>query len=72
VNGEKQFYLSKTFWFNVLVLVLGVAGVFGFSEFVPSDDVSQQVGQVSALVAAAVPVVNILLRFLTDTKLTIK
>jgi hypothetical protein len=72
VNGEKQFYLSKTFWFNIIVLVLGVAGVFGFSEYVPSDDVTQQVGQVSALVAAAVPVVNIVLRFLTDTKLRIR
>ena len=69
---SKQFYLSKTFWFNIVILILGVAGVFGFSEFVPSDETTQQVGQISALVAALVPVVNILLRFLTDTKLTIK
>jgi hypothetical protein len=61
---SKQFYLSKTFWFNIVILILGVAGVFGFSEFVPSDEATQQVGQISALVAALVPVVNI--------KLTIK
>jgi hypothetical protein len=71
VNGTKEFYLSKTFWFNVLALVLAVAGVFGFAEFVPSEDVQSGISAVSVLVAAAVPVANIILRFLTDTKIRV-
>jgi hypothetical protein len=67
----KKFYLSKTFWFNALVLVLAVAGVFGFNEYVLGEDVAQSAAQISALVAAAVPVINIVLRFVTNTKITI-
>jgi hypothetical protein len=69
---EKRFYLSKTFWFNGIVLVLGIAGAFGFAEYVPGEDVTEKAGAVSALVVALVPVINIILRFVTDTKLTLK
>lgn len=71
MNGSKPIYVSKTFWFNIIVLGLAVAGALGFKEFVPSEDVTEQAGMLSALVVAAVPVVNIILRFATDTKVTL-
>ena len=72
MNGTKKFYLSKTFWFNILVLVLAVAGVFGFGEFVPSEDVQAGAEQLGTLVVAVVGLVNLILRFLTDTKIELK
>lgn len=70
MNGTKKWYESKTFWFNVIVLVIGVAVIFGFSDYVPSLKDQEQIDAIVALVAAGVPVVNLVLRFLTDTKLT--
>ena len=67
---SKKFYTSKTFWFNVLALLVGVAGVFGFNEFVPSAEVEGQIAATGTLVAALVPIINIFLRFVTDTKIT--
>lgn len=55
----KKFYESKTFWFNVLYLLAGVAAYFGFGEFNPSGDVVE-------LGAVIVAVINIVLRFSTS------
>ena len=54
----KAFWKSKTFWFNVLALIVAVAGAFGFAGFKPSPDV-EQAGYV------IVALINLLLRFLT-------
>ena len=35
----KEFWKSKTFWFNVLALIVAVAGYFGFAGFEPDSDV---------------------------------
>jgi hypothetical protein len=61
----KPFYQSKTFWFNLLAGLVAVAGLFGYAEFKPSADVLQII---SVLVAA----INIALRFVTKTALTLK
>ena len=54
----KEFWLSKTFWFNVLALVVTVAGAFGFGDHVPADEVGQ-------IALVLVTVVNLVLRFVT-------
>lgn len=53
----------KTIAFSVLFLVLALANLFGFSQFVPSDDVTI----IAASLSVLVPVVNIILRALTKT-----
>jgi len=54
----KSIFLSKTFWFNLLALLVIVANVFGFAEFSRDPIVDQY-----ALVI--VTIVNIVLRFAT-------
>ena len=54
----KAFYESKTFWFNVLALIVAVAGVFGFANWQPDQNMVEIIGVVVAAV-------NIVLRFLT-------
>lgn len=61
----KKFYLSKTIIFNVLVLATGLAGLFGFVDFTPGEEAQQAIDAVVALVAAGVPVFNIILRIFT-------
>ena len=55
----KKWYASKTLWFSILFALVNLAGVFGFAEFVPGDDVSQYVSVGASVVVA-------LLRFATD------
>ena len=48
----KKWYASKILWFSVLYALVNIAGIFGFAEFVPGDDISQYVSVgVSVLVA---------------------
>jgi hypothetical protein len=54
----KPFWQSKTFWFNVLALVVAVAGAFGFAGFRPSADTEQ-------LAYVLVVLINLVLRFVT-------
>ena len=60
----KKFYASKTFWFGALWILVGAASVAGYADFVPSDDVTQIASIVNG-------VVIILLRYVTDTKVTL-
>ena len=55
----------KTVIFSVLFLVLALANLFGFSQFVPSDDVAT----IAASLSVLVPVVNIILRAVTKTSI---
>jgi hypothetical protein len=59
----KKWYTSKTFWFNILALVVAVASSFGFAEFVPD-------AEIVSIAAGIVAVINLVLRlWFTDTKL---
>jgi len=58
----KEFWKSKTFWFNAVAVAVFVASQFGYLEFVPDADVL-------ALVAA---IVNIVLRFTTKQPLKLR
>ena len=55
----KKFYRSKTFWFGALSVVIGVAGLFGFADFVPGDETVQIMEVINGIVVIA-------LRFLTN------
>ncbi len=61
MNGAKEFWKSKTFWFNCLAVGVYVAQSFGYTDFKASPELM-------ALVAA---VVNIGLRFVTNTSVSI-
>ena len=61
----KPIYLSKTFWFFLLSLLVAVAGAFGFGGYQP--DAQQQ-----EIIAVVVSVVGILLRFVTNKGVTLK
>ena len=54
----KKFWKSKTFWFNVLALVVAVATAFGFGEFEPDPRISQ-------IATFVVLVINLILRLVT-------
>lgn len=59
----KQWWQSKTIWFNVLFFAVGVAGMFGFQEFQPDPKVAQAVELFGTVIAA---LINIFLRFKTN------
>ena len=61
----KEFWKSKTFWFNALFLVLTVAGVFGYGEFAPDQDAKD-------IAMAVTLVVNLILRFVTKEPITVR
>lgn len=50
----KKWYASKTFWFNVLVLVVAVAENYGYTGVLPAEW--------EAFVPVAVILVNLILR----------
>lgn len=56
----KPFYQSKTVWFNILFVLVALAGYFGFTDYQPSADVAE-------LAAVIIAVVNVVLRFLTKS-----
>ena len=55
MSEVKPFYLSKTFWFNVVSAVVVIATMIGYNEFTPDP-------QLMALIQI---VGNIALRFVT-------
>lgn len=62
---DKKPWTSKTFWFFLLYLVLNVAGLLGYAEFMPTDDQAEIVG---IIVAAA----GLILRFLTNRGVSLR
>ncbi len=62
---DKKFYESKTFWFGALSVLVGVAGLFGFADFVPGDETVQWMEVVNGIVV-------IILRFLTNKGISLR
>ncbi len=54
----KEFWKSKTFWFNVLALVVLIAQGFGFAGFTPD-------AKMADYAAMVITAINIVLRFVT-------
>lgn len=61
----KWFLQSKTFWFNVLALVLYVAGAFGFAGFTPDPKLAEYG-------AVLVTIINVILRFATSQTISLR
>jgi hypothetical protein len=59
----KDFWKSKTFWFNVLALLVLVANGFGFADF-------QADPQLAGYAALVITIINLLLRFATNQGVT--
>lgn len=59
----KEFYRSKTFWFGLVMIVVTIAGFFGFGEYVP--DPGSWVAQVLQILIMLQPVAVIILRMVT-------
>ena len=38
---KKVWYETKHFWFGVLYVLVGIAGLFGYSNYQPTPDVQQ-------------------------------
>lgn len=62
--NEKKFYLSKTFWVNIIALVASVTGAFGL-------DLDLNPETQTAVVTAIMAIVNLVLRFTTKDKVTL-
>lgn len=58
----KPFYASKTFWFNVLALIVMVANAFGFAGFEPDASVTE----IGTFIIIAI---NLVLRLVTKQPL---
>ena len=47
---EGKWYLSLSFWFNILAVILAVASAFGFGDFEPAEWVSGAAFAIIALI----------------------
>ncbi len=61
----KEFWKSKTFYFFAVLLIVSVAGVFGFGDFEPTVEQLEIVG-------AVVAIVGIILRAVTKEPVKLK
>lgn len=61
----KSIFLSRTFWFNALTIVIAIATFFGFT---PNADLFKTV---TAFLLAAGPLINLILRTQTTQAVTL-
>ena len=61
----KSLFKSKTIWFNILALLVLVAGQFGFTEFQPASWVTE----IGAVIVISI---NLFLRFKTSQKISLR
>lgn len=62
----KSWYTSKTIWFAIATVVVGVLNMFGFAEFVPDAKSAEIIGQVLTGIGTIIA----LLRAVTGDPLT--
>ena len=55
---DKNFWKSKTFWFGALSILVGVAGLFGFGDFVPGSDVIEWAEIINGLIVIGLRVIT--------------
>jgi hypothetical protein len=55
---DKEFWKSKTFYFGLLSIIVGVAGLFGFGDFVPGSDVIEWAEIINGLIVIALRVIT--------------
>ena len=60
----KEWWKSKTLWFNVLAFIVAIAANYSYTGELPEEWL--------ALVPAAIAVINFLLRWLTTKAITVK
>ena len=58
---SKQWYASKTLWFNILALIVAIAGAFGYTGELPPEWM--------LFVPAIVAVINMLLRLVVKAEI---
>jgi len=56
----KLFYLSKTFWFNILAVLVVIANYFGYADFELDE----------TIITLVVALVNLFLRWVTKEGIT--
>ena len=55
---DKDFWKSKTFYFGLLSILVGVAGLFGFGDFVPGSDVIEWAEIINGLIVIFLRVIT--------------
>lgn len=63
IEQGKSLVSSKTFWFNILFVLVSLAGLFGFNDFQPDE-------RLVTFVASLGAVINIVLRVKTSEPIT--
>ena len=64
----KNWYESKTVWVNILTLALGIIGIFVTS----ATDLGIPPQTVAILTGIVVPIINVVLRFITNEGIKVK
>ena len=62
----KQFYKSKTIWFNAITILVVVATFFGYT---PNAELAETA---TGILVALSPVINVLLRLVTNKGVILK
>jgi hypothetical protein len=65
---SKPFYKSKTFWFNVVAVLVLILGQFGYEGVISPE----YQGYVDAFVPAIIAIVNLGLRLITKQPVSIR
>ena len=55
---DKDFWKSKPFYFGLLSILVGVAGLFGFGDFVPGSDVIEWAEIINGLIVIFLRVIT--------------
>lgn len=58
----------KTIVFNLVAVIVAIAGLFGYREFTPDPAVQQIIAALPAVLAIIVPLVNLILRQFTRSE----